>query len=100
MPRTACKIAFLEWTAEQKVLQPVFLGLRDDKERSESVLPQKRWPSPTGALNHCSVKLPWLRDLSFFSRRAAQLFFMASDLLALISALLSFPFLLFVEPRS
>jgi bifunctional non-homologous end joining protein LigD len=38
-PRLLAQIAFQEWTADQKLRQPVFLGLRDDKEASESVLP-------------------------------------------------------------
>ncbi len=40
-PRLVAQIAFQEWTADQKLRQPVFLGLRDDKEPSESVLPEK-----------------------------------------------------------
>ncbi len=39
-PRLVAQIAFQEWTASQKLRQPVFLGLRDDKEPSESVLPE------------------------------------------------------------
>jgi bifunctional non-homologous end joining protein LigD len=39
-PRLVAQIAFQEWTADQKLRQPVFLGLRDDKESSESVLPE------------------------------------------------------------
>jgi len=37
-PRLVAQIAFQEWTADQKLRQPVFLGLRDDKEASEVVL--------------------------------------------------------------
>lgn len=40
-PRLVAQIAFQEWTADQKLRQPVFLGLRDDKEPSDSVLPEK-----------------------------------------------------------
>jgi bifunctional non-homologous end joining protein LigD len=40
-PQLVAQIAFQEWTADQKLRQPVFLGLRDDKEPSESVLPEK-----------------------------------------------------------
>jgi bifunctional non-homologous end joining protein LigD len=41
-PRLVAQIAFQEWTADQKLRQPVFLGLRDDKEPSESVLPERQ----------------------------------------------------------
>jgi bifunctional non-homologous end joining protein LigD len=41
-PRLVAQIAFQEWTADQKLRQPVFLGLRDDKEPSECVLPEKQ----------------------------------------------------------
>jgi bifunctional non-homologous end joining protein LigD len=40
-PRLVAQIAFQEWTADQKLRQPVFLGLRDDKKPSEAVLPEK-----------------------------------------------------------
>ena len=40
-PRLVAQIAFQEWTADQKLRQPVFLGLRDDKGPSESVMPEK-----------------------------------------------------------
>jgi bifunctional non-homologous end joining protein LigD len=40
-PRLVAQIAFQEWTADQKLRQPVFLGLRDDKESSEAILPGK-----------------------------------------------------------
>ena len=39
-PRLVAQIAFQEWTADQKLRQPVFLGLRDDKEPREVVLPE------------------------------------------------------------
>jgi bifunctional non-homologous end joining protein LigD len=41
-PRLVAQIAFQEWTADQKLRQPVFLGLRDDKEPSDSVLPERQ----------------------------------------------------------
>jgi bifunctional non-homologous end joining protein LigD len=37
-PRLVAQIAFQEWTADQKLRQPVFLGLRDDKRPEECVL--------------------------------------------------------------
>src|ERR1700719_4733395 len=40
-PRLVAQIAFQGSTADQKLRQPVFLGLRDDKEPSESVMPEK-----------------------------------------------------------
>jgi bifunctional non-homologous end joining protein LigD len=40
--RRIAQIAFQEWTADQKLRQPVFLGLRDDKQPSEIVLPERR----------------------------------------------------------
>jgi ATP-dependent DNA ligase len=39
-PLLVAQIAFQEGTADQKFRQPVFLGLRDDKEPSEAVLPE------------------------------------------------------------
>ena len=38
-PRLVAQIAFQEWTADQKLRQPVFLGLRDDKKPEECRLP-------------------------------------------------------------
>ena len=38
-PRLVAQIAFEEWTADRKLRQPVFLGLRDDKRPSEVVMP-------------------------------------------------------------
>jgi bifunctional non-homologous end joining protein LigD len=38
-PRLVAQIAFEEWTADRKLRQPVFLGLRDDKAPRECVLP-------------------------------------------------------------
>jgi bifunctional non-homologous end joining protein LigD len=40
-PRLVAQIAFQEWTTDQKLRQPVFLGLRDDKEPTESMMPLK-----------------------------------------------------------
>jgi bifunctional non-homologous end joining protein LigD len=37
-PRLVAQIAFQEWTADQRLRQPVFLGLRDDKRPEECVL--------------------------------------------------------------
>jgi bifunctional non-homologous end joining protein LigD len=37
--RLVAQIAFQEWTADRKLRQPVFLGLRDDKRPKEVVLP-------------------------------------------------------------
>jgi bifunctional non-homologous end joining protein LigD len=42
-PRLVAQIAFQEWTREGKLRQPVFLGLRDDKDPRECVLPEG-WP--------------------------------------------------------
>jgi bifunctional non-homologous end joining protein LigD len=39
-PRLIAQISFQEWTADRKLRQPVFLGLRDDKSPQEVVLPQ------------------------------------------------------------
>ena len=41
-PRLVAQIAFQEWTADQKLRQPVFLGLRDDKRRQEVILPSMK----------------------------------------------------------
>lgn len=38
-PELVAQIAFHEWTDDQKLRQPVFLGLRDDKKPKECVLP-------------------------------------------------------------
>ena len=40
-PRLVAQIAFQEWTADRKLRQPVFLGLRDDKTPKECLLPKK-----------------------------------------------------------
>ncbi|HLW47860.1 MAG TPA: non-homologous end-joining DNA ligase [bacterium] len=39
-PRLVAQIAFEEWTADWKLRQPAFLGLRDDKKASEVVHPE------------------------------------------------------------
>jgi ATP-dependent DNA ligase len=39
-PRLVAQISFEEWTADRKLRQPVFLGLRDDKRPSECLLPK------------------------------------------------------------
>jgi len=38
-PRLVAQIAFQEWTADRRLRQPVYLGLRDDKNPGEVVLP-------------------------------------------------------------
>lgn len=40
-PRLVAQIAFEEWTADRKLRQPVFLGLRDDKKPAEVLLPDR-----------------------------------------------------------
>jgi len=39
-PRLVVQIAFEEWTADRKLRQPVFLGLRDDKKPADVVMPE------------------------------------------------------------
>jgi len=39
-PRLIAQISFQEWTADKKLRQPVFLGLRDDKRPQEVLLPE------------------------------------------------------------
>jgi bifunctional non-homologous end joining protein LigD len=39
-PRLVAQISFQEWTADKKLRQPVFLGLRDDKRPEDVVLPE------------------------------------------------------------
>jgi bifunctional non-homologous end joining protein LigD len=39
-PQLVAQIAFAEWTSDRKLRQPVFLGLRDDKDPRDCVLPQ------------------------------------------------------------
>jgi bifunctional non-homologous end joining protein LigD len=38
-PKLVAQIAFAEWTRDRKLRQPVFLGLRDDKDPREVLLP-------------------------------------------------------------
>ena len=38
-PKLVAQIAFQEWTADKKLRQPVFLGIRDDKSPKEALLP-------------------------------------------------------------
>jgi bifunctional non-homologous end joining protein LigD len=38
-PRLIAQVSFQEWTADRRLRQPVFLGLRDDKRPDEVVLP-------------------------------------------------------------
>jgi bifunctional non-homologous end joining protein LigD len=40
-PKLVAQVAFHEWTAEARLRQPVFLGLRDDKKPAEVVLPEE-----------------------------------------------------------
>jgi bifunctional non-homologous end joining protein LigD len=39
-PRLVAQVAFREWTADHRLRQPVFLGLRDDKAPEDCRLPQ------------------------------------------------------------
>ena len=39
-PRLVAQISFQEWTADRKLRQPVYLGLRDDKRPEEVRLPK------------------------------------------------------------
>jgi bifunctional non-homologous end joining protein LigD len=39
-PKLVAQVAFHEWTSDEKLRQPVFLGLRDDKRPSEVVMPK------------------------------------------------------------
>jgi bifunctional non-homologous end joining protein LigD len=39
-PKLVAQIAFQEWTADKKLRQPVFLGLRDDKKPTECLIPR------------------------------------------------------------
>jgi bifunctional non-homologous end joining protein LigD len=38
-PKLVAQIAYQEWTADRKLRQPVFLGLRDDKSAKDVILP-------------------------------------------------------------
>jgi bifunctional non-homologous end joining protein LigD len=39
-PRLVAQISYQEWTADRRLRQPVFLGLRDDKRAADVALPQ------------------------------------------------------------
>jgi bifunctional non-homologous end joining protein LigD len=39
-PKLVAQISYQEWTSEEKLRQPVFLGLRDDKPARQVVMPQ------------------------------------------------------------
>jgi bifunctional non-homologous end joining protein LigD len=54
-PKLVAQVAFTEWTADLKLRQPVFLGLRDDKSPRECVLPE---PKATSARNAKAAALP------------------------------------------
>jgi bifunctional non-homologous end joining protein LigD len=41
-PELVAQISYQEWTADQKLRQPVFLGLRDDKDVREVTMPLQR----------------------------------------------------------
>jgi bifunctional non-homologous end joining protein LigD len=38
-PKLVAQVGYSEWTADRRLRQPVFLGLRDDKEAAETSLP-------------------------------------------------------------
>jgi bifunctional non-homologous end joining protein LigD len=40
-PKLVAQVSFQEWTADGKLRQPVFLGLRDDKKPEECRLPKE-----------------------------------------------------------
>jgi bifunctional non-homologous end joining protein LigD len=39
-PKLVAQISYTEWTKDRKLRQPVFLGLRDDKDAGDVVLPK------------------------------------------------------------
>jgi bifunctional non-homologous end joining protein LigD len=41
-PNLVCQVRFSEWTREQKLRQPVFLGIREDKSAKEVVRERAR----------------------------------------------------------
>jgi DNA ligase D-like protein (predicted ligase) len=45
-PKLVAQIAFQEWTRDRRLRQPVFLGLRDDKEARECLLPAEPLTEP------------------------------------------------------
>jgi len=42
VPKLVAQVAFQEWTDDQKLRQPVFYGLRDDKKPSDVLLPERK----------------------------------------------------------
>jgi bifunctional non-homologous end joining protein LigD len=36
-PKMVCQVKFTEWTRDDRLRQPVFLGIREDKDASEVV---------------------------------------------------------------
>lgn len=44
VPKLIAQVAFEEWTNDQKLRQPVFLGLRDDKKPREITIPEAQRP--------------------------------------------------------
>jgi len=40
-PKLVAQIAFAEWTSDRKLRQPVFLGLRDDKDPRDCSMPAR-----------------------------------------------------------
>jgi bifunctional non-homologous end joining protein LigD len=41
-PKLVAQVAYQEWTADERLRQPVYLGLRDDKKASEVVMPGEK----------------------------------------------------------
>jgi bifunctional non-homologous end joining protein LigD len=41
-PKLVCEVKFAEWTSDRRMRQPIFLGLRDDKDPAECTLEKKR----------------------------------------------------------
>jgi hypothetical protein len=37
MPKLVCQVKFTEWTRDDRLRQPVFLGIREDKSASEVI---------------------------------------------------------------
>jgi bifunctional non-homologous end joining protein LigD len=50
-PKLVAQIAFEEWTADQKLRQPVFLGLRDDKLPEDCRMPEAKTVQSSNAAN-------------------------------------------------
>ena len=50
-PKLVAQIAFEEWTADRKLRQPVFLGLRDDKLQEDCRIPEAKTVKSSGAAN-------------------------------------------------